>query len=316
MTSQIATNMSAVRAHNVFEKNNAKMATAMNHATTGLKINSAQEGAANWSISERMRERINSLNQAQQNTQNDTAMLKTAEGAVSNTVELLRASKSLVLQAVDASTNDNDRLAIAKQLTQILGQVQDNATNTRYNGKLLLAGASSTGAGDIGDAAALGSTGTMSTLQFQVGDSAGAVIGGVKLQDMTLNGLGLYSATDGGYAALSGISAASAAGNLLRTDGAGYSTGGSALLKNLETALQKALDAATDIGAYEQRLGYAADNVSTQIENLEASDSTIRDADMAKEIADYMKWSVMSQSSQYMLAQSNQNAFSVLNLLQ
>ena len=297
MTSTIATNMGAVRAHNVFEQNNAKMAKAMDHATTGLRINSAQEGAANWAISERMRERVNSLNQAQQNTQNDIAMLKTAEGGIANTVDLLRTSKALVLQAVDASANDNDRDALAAQLKQVLEQISDNANNTKYNGKVLIAPVDDDGSDtEVSDS----SSANTIELNFQVGDSSGAVISGIQLENMTLAGLSL----DGVASAI--------------TDAGSYfrGTDGSALLDTLDEALTTALNAATDVGAYEQRLGFTADNLSTQIENLEASDSTIRDADMAKEIANYMKYNVLSQASQYMLAQSNQNAFSVLNLLQ
>ena len=93
-------------------------------------------------------------------------------------------------------------------------------------------------------------------------------------------------------------------------------TDAKSFINALDTALNNALKAATSVGSIEQRLGYTADNVNTQIENLQASDSAIRDSDLAKEISDYMKWSVLSQASQYMLAQSNQNAFSVLNLLQ
>ena len=84
----------------------------------------------------------------------------------------------------------------------------------------------------------------------------------------------------------------------------------------IDAALRTALEEQTKIGATEQRLGFTADTLDTINENLQASASTIRDANMAKEISDYMKWNVLMQSSQYMLAQSNQNAFSVLNLLQ
>lgn len=318
MTSQIATNMSAIRAHNVFEQNNAKMAKAMDHATTGMRINSAQEGAANYAISERMRERINSLGQAQQNVQNDTSMLKTAEGAISNTVDILRSSRALVLQGIDSATNDNDRLAIAKQLAKNFEQIEYNATNTTYNGKLLLAQPSAATSDTLGAATTGSNDGDAIKLQFQIGDSSGAVIGSVQLQNMTLKKLGLFETTDGGYASVTALNSAQLAGQFFRASGDNASgTGkGATLLDKLETALQTALNAATDIGAYEQRLGYQADNLTTQIENLEASDSAVRDSDMAKEISNYMKWNVLSQASQYMLAQSNQNAFQVLNLLQ
>jgi flagellin len=294
------------------------MAKAMDHATTGMRINSAQEGAANYAISERMRERINSLGQAQQNVQNDTSMLKTAEGAISNTVDILRSSRALVLQGMDASTNDNDRLAIAKQLTKNFDQIDYNATNTTYNGKLLLA-QPATGKEDTEAAIATADANTKTiTLQFQIGDSSGAVISDVSLQNMTLAGLGIFKADTGGYNSLTALTSAELAGKFFResSDNASGTGAGKTLLASLETALQKSLNAATDIGAYEQRLGYQADNLTTQVENLEASDSAIRDSDMAKEISNYMKWNVLSQASQYMLAQSNQNAFSVINLLQ
>ncbi len=314
MTSQIATNMSAVRAHSTFEKNNAQMSKAMDRATTGLRINSAQDNAANYAISQRMRERLNSLNQAQQNIQNDNAMMKTAEGAISNTVDLLRTARARVYQGLDSSANSNDQLAIAKELTQIFNQINDNAMNTKYNGKVLLTQRSTAAVDTNGADVAIGSDSSEppSTLLFQVGDDKDAIISNVTLQNMTVKGLDLET---NGHALVSTIT--DGAGALAFFDRISDNTGsGVTLLDDLDTALTTALNAAADVGAWEQRLGYTADNVSTQIENLENSDMNISNSDMAKEISNYMKFSVLSQASQYMLAQSNQNAFSVLNLLQ
>ncbi len=84
----------------------------------------------------------------------------------------------------------------------------------------------------------------------------------------------------------------------------------------IDNAITAALQQQTSIGAMEARLGYTADTLDTINENLQASNSAIRDADMAKEVSNYMKWNVLMQASQYMLAQSNQNAFATLNLLQ
>ena len=323
LTSSIATNLAATRAHNAFEKNNVNMSKAMDRVTTGLKINSAQDNGSNWLISEKMRERINSLNQASQNIQNDTAMLKTAEGGITNTVDILRSAKALVVQATDASTNDNDRLTIVNELTKLFEQIDYNAQSTKYNGKVLLTSLSSGDAVDYTTGLGLGMSAASAgpaALQFQIGGGVGEIIGNVTLQNMTLTGLNLYSGV-GGYTGTSGLlslTTVSAAGTFFRPNGDGLSgTGnGDTLLKSLDTALDTALKAATKVGAYENRLGYTADNVATQIENLEASDSTIRDADMAKEISNYMKYNVLSQAAQYMMAQANQNAFSVLNLLQ
>ena len=88
------------------------------------------------------------------------------------------------------------------------------------------------------------------------------------------------------------------------------------LIQSIDDALDIALNEQTKLGAMESRLGYTSDNLITMNENLEAADSAMRDSDIAKEMTTYLKYSVLAQASQYMLAQAGQNAFSVLNLLQ
>ena len=147
-------------------------------------------------------------------------------------------------------------------------------------------------------AASAQSATTSSTFSFRVGDESGMTID-LKIMSMTATKLGFAS----GAAEF-------------KASALGTATGTTTAITKIDAALTKALEAATTIGSVQERLGYTADNVATQIENLEASNSTVVESDVAKEITDYMKWSVLSQASQYMLAQSNQNAFSVLNLLQ
>lgn len=89
-----------------------------------------------------------------------------------------------------------------------------------------------------------------------------------------------------------------------------------AAINVIETALQKVTDEATHIGAVESRLGMTSNNIITQQENTQNSESTIRDADMAAEMAEYTKNNVLQQASQSMLAQANQNSSAVLSLLQ
>ena len=87
-------------------------------------------------------------------------------------------------------------------------------------------------------------------------------------------------------------------------------------IRVLDGAIEYALDQATQIGSYLQRLEYATANVTTMGENVQAAESTIRDADMAKEMTSYTKFNVLQQSAQFMLAQANQNGSAVLSLLQ
>ena len=84
----------------------------------------------------------------------------------------------------------------------------------------------------------------------------------------------------------------------------------------IENAIEYTLDNHTRMGAYRSRLEKTAANIVTARENTENSESTIRDADMAKEMTDYTRNNVLLQAAQSMLAQANQSASSVLSLLQ
>ena len=351
MNSTVYSNMDSVRNYNIFTANSNKASNAMTRATTGLRLASVQDGPADWAISERMRERINSLGQASQNTQNATSMMKTAEGGISDIITILRTLKAKAIEASDATASEEDRKALQKETDNLLAQIDDIAYSTKYNGTNLLvnqdAALSDIAKGGLTYAYSVGSSTDTESITdsltnvtdkvFQVGDTASLKIN-VDLPDMSLKGLGLLSPNAKAYssainalsaavlkaeasmsaAGISGLNARDANYKLANNQVIDLSERGRAItaIKAIERALNTALDAGTNIGAFENRLGYTEDNLSTQIENLQASDSTIRDANMAKEISDYMKWSVLSQASQYMLAQSNQNAFSVLNLLQ
>ena len=89
-----------------------------------------------------------------------------------------------------------------------------------------------------------------------------------------------------------------------------------AAINVLDNAIQKALDQQTTIGSVESRLSYTSSNLTTASENVQSSESTIRDADMAKEMTEYTKNNVLLQAAQSMLAQANQSSSSVLSLLQ
>ena len=89
-----------------------------------------------------------------------------------------------------------------------------------------------------------------------------------------------------------------------------------AAINAIETALQKALDEQANLGAVQTRLSYTSSNLTTSAENVQNSESTIRDADMAKEMTEYTKNNVLLQAAQAMLAQANQNSSAVLSLLQ
>ena len=133
-------------------------------------------------------------------------------------------------------------------------------------------------------------------ISLQVGAKANQSIK-VGLTDMRAEALGLQGA-DGTKLNISTQNKANAAINVL------------------DNAIQKALDQQTTIGSVESRLEYTSSNLTTASENVQSSESTIRDADMAKEMTNYTKNNVLLQAAQSMLAQANQSSSNVLSLLQ
>ena len=133
-------------------------------------------------------------------------------------------------------------------------------------------------------------------ISLQIGTKANQSIK-VGLTDMRAEALGLQSSTGA-------------------TIQIGTQKQANAAINVLDNAVQKALDQQTTIGSVESRLEYTSSNLTTASENVQSSESTIRDADMAKEMTEYTKNNVLLQAAQSMLSQANQNSSSVLSLLQ
>jgi flagellin len=437
----VKNNLSAVRTLNILNQNSTALNKSLAKVSSGMKINSAQDDASGYAISERMRVRMRSLDQANQNAQNDSSLMKTAEGAVANTVEILRTLKERAINAANDSNTDEDRATIQKEVNQFIDQVDDNAL-VQFNGKYLVDGSknnaicatktillnqslgTATGADTnlteltnrAGDSLEIESTdyyqvswvqnGKITTKSGRVGDSTqlsgllGSFIGSVgavtAAADSTISigtdkfgngvytpdrrpGVALVATTAGVTSQVSGltISILDSEGNVKKAANAALDafkqyqraenpTWGDAAEKQamtfhigseanvaikvgltdmraealglkgsdnskilvttkenanasinvIENALTKALDQQTTIGAIEARLEYTSANLTTSSENVQAAESTIRDADMAKEMTNYTKNNVLLQSAQAMLAQANQNSSAVLSLLQ
>ena len=143
MAMVVKNNMTAVNTLNILNKNSSALSKSLQKVSSGMKINSAADDASGYAISERMRVQIRSLDQANQNTQNGSSMMKVAEGAVSSTVEILKTLKEKAVNAANDSNTDSDRLTIQKELDQSIDQINDNA-NVTFNGKYLVDGSKNT----------------------------------------------------------------------------------------------------------------------------------------------------------------------------
>jgi flagellin len=135
----IKNNMDAKKSLNSLSKNSKALAKSLKKVSSGMKINSAEDDASGYAISEGMRVQIRALTQANSNTQNANSLLKVADGALSNTVDIMRTMKERAINAANDTNTDADRAIIQKELDQAIDQVNDNA-NTTFNGKIIFDG--------------------------------------------------------------------------------------------------------------------------------------------------------------------------------
>ena len=133
MAMVVKNNLSAKNTLNQLDKNDKATAKSLKKLASGMKINSAGDDASGLSISERMAVQIRSLDQDNQNSQNGVSMLKTAEGAVSSTVDILRTLKEKAINAANDSNTDADRATMQKEFDQAIEQIDENAHQS-YNG--------------------------------------------------------------------------------------------------------------------------------------------------------------------------------------
>ena len=148
MAMTIKNNMQAKRTLNELDRNAKAMQKNLSKVSSGLKIRSAEDDASGYAISERMDVQINSLDQANQNAQNGSALLKTAEGAMQNTVDALRTLKEKAIDSANDTNTNEDRAIMQKEFDQLVDQVDDNALTT-YNGKVLVDGSHNNGITDV-----------------------------------------------------------------------------------------------------------------------------------------------------------------------
>lgn len=139
MAMVIKNNMAAQSALGELKKNNDKLGKDLKKVANGMKINGAGDDASGYSISERMRVQLRGLNQDNANAQNASSLLKTADGAISSTVDLLKTMKEKAINAANDTNTDKNRATIQKEIDQSIDQLEDNA-NVTFNNKTLFDG--------------------------------------------------------------------------------------------------------------------------------------------------------------------------------
>jgi flagellin len=279
---RIQNNIEAFNAHRQLSGTAAKAAKAMEKLSSGYRVNRAADDAAGLAISEKMRAQIGGLAQAQRNAQDAISLVQTGEGAMTEVHSMLQRVRDLKVQYDAGTLSDEDKKAIVAEVAQLGKEVSDISSRTEFNGLKLLTGQSFT---------------------FTVGANSADT---VSLTTATLSGTaasgGVSELVNIGSATTYNADASSAAFNSLK-------------IEDIDTMIKNVSTARSSFGAVQNRLEHRLSNLATYQENLVASESRIRDVDMASEMVNFTKLQILQQAGTSMLAQANQAPQGVLSLL-
>ncbi|MGP4060993.1 flagellin N-terminal helical domain-containing protein [Halobacillus sp. H74] len=388
-------NIAALNTHRQLGQANNAQQNSMEKLSSGLRINNASDDAAGLAISEKMRGQIRGLDQASANAQDANSMIQTAEGALSETTDILQRMRELATQAANDTNTKADRGEIQKEVNQLTSEINRIGNTTEFNTQNLLNGdkaseytSSSSIEFDLtgmdggsvkvmgkeidfdtapgntataiktaieadaeldaeysvtvatnkvtietkSNASSEGMTADLSSannvtaetvtttegtkddskvLSFQIGANENQSMK-LDISDMRADALGITTA--GTTAALGVTDGTSNEIKEQALDVSSHDAAASAVTK-IQNAIDQVSGERSKLGATQNRLDHTINNLGTSSENLTAAESRIRDVDMAKEMMNQTKNSILAQASQAMLAKANQQPQGVLQLL-
>ena len=280
-------NMSAMFANRQLGITGLSLDKDMEKLSSGMRINRAGDDASGLAVSEKMRSQIRGLNQAAQNAQNGISFIQTTEGYLQETTDLMQRIRELAVQSSNGIYSDEDRMQIQVEVSALISEVDRIASSAQFNGMNMLTGrfAMPTGENVV--------TGSM---WFHIG---------ANMDQRTQVYIGTMSAMALGIREIGSEEKMSIA----TPEDANRAIG------TIDEALKKINKQRADLGAYQNRLDLTVKGLNVSAENLQASESRIRDADMASQMVEFTKNSVLQQAGTAMLAQANSQSQNVLSLL-
>ena len=284
----VNTNVAAINAYRNLSATQTSLSKSLEKLSSGFRINRAADDAAGLAISEGLRSQISGLTQAARNAQDGISVVQTAEGALTEVHAILHRMRDLAVQAANDSNSEEARTNISTEARQLSEELDRIAKSTNFNGTTLLDKVSG---------------GTGATLNFQVG-ADGDVNSRIEVK--------LDSANVASVASAMSFSATSAGGATLNLFT--HATAQSAITA-IDDQIKKISTARANLGAYQNRFEHTINSVNVAVENLSASESRIRDTDMASEMVNFTKSQILSQAGTAMLAQANAIPQGVLKLL-
>lgn len=300
-------NIAAMNSHRNLSINTWEGDRSMERLASGMRVNRGADDAAGLAVSEKMRSQIRGLDMARRNALDGISLIQASEGFLQETTSALQRIRELSVQAANGVYTEEDRSQIQTEVTQLLNEIQRVAEQSQFNTHDLFLGrwqsesdmnnASASPAPQAPDAATVGTSGEGTGIRLHIGPNMDQFIR-VHIGDMTLKGL-----------SLTGDDA----------DGAGVDvttiTNANRSIAVVDKALFTVNKQRTDLGAVQNRLETAMRGIEVATENMQSAESRIRDTDMAKQMIDFVRDNILTQSATSMLAQANMRPQAILRVL-
>lgn len=271
-------NMSSINAHRVLKFREWDLDKSMARLSSGERITSAADDPSGLAVSEKLRTQVQGLRQAERNTEDGLSFIQTADGYLDQVSNILQRIRVLSVQAANGIYSHDDRMLMQVEISQLVDEVDRIASQAEFNRFKLLQG-------HYARQSKIGS------MWFHMGPNMHQRERAY-VQTMSAQALG--------------IKAASLTSAMKANETIGL----------VDRALEVMAKQRADFGAYANRLETAAKGLMSAYENVQASESRIRDADMAEEMVEYTKNQILTQASVAMLAQANLRGSAALRLLE
>jgi len=267
---RINTNIAALNTSRILRRSTTDLNRSLERLSSGLRINRARDDAAGLAVAEGFRSQVLGAQVAQRNAQDGVSLVQTAEGALSETTNILQRVRELAVQSANGTQSTANRNALDTEVKQLLAQIDDIALDIQFNGLSVLS--------------------SNQTITLQSGPDPGQTLA-VTVQGAKTRDLGVSAV------AVSSVALAATA------------------ISTVDRALQSVSTLRSSLGAFQNRLEFSINTLAIQEENAAASESVIRDADIAKETISFTRNQILVNSATTVLAQANMIPEAALTLL-
>ncbi len=272
---RINTNVAALQTTRILRRSTLDLNKSLERLSSGLRVNRAADDAAGLAIAEGFRSVSKAAVVSQRNAQDGISLVQTAEGALSETINILQRIRELAVQSANGTNSATNRTDLQLEVSQLLIQMDSIANNTEFNGLNVLDGSL-----------------TGNTITLQVGADAAATL--------------VINFPAGG----AGSTAIGVGGLVINTEATAR-----AALATIDTALGTVNTQRSVFGAAQNRLEFTITTLQITEENAVASESAIRDADIARETILFTRNQILVSAGTSILAQANVVPQTALQLL-